>query len=122
MVPYFLLPAVSTQILQTFDCETIEWPSEMHLSRSRRYLVADYGIRCQGPRYRLYSIYAAFAVFAWPVGIPCLYFVMLRATLSRVLQWYLNSGGFERSRMCQGSAFALRDLEEMMITEGIQTI
>jgi hypothetical protein len=53
-------------------------PEGLQSQESHLYLEADYDIECSTSRYRLGVVWASFFVAVYPIGIPCLYFYVLR--------------------------------------------
>ena len=74
LVPYVVLPAVTTETLAIYDCETLDSP---HGHGSTPYLRHDYSVRCEGWTYACYRAYATLMIFVWPFGVPLAYFVLL---------------------------------------------
>jgi len=72
---------VSTSIFRFFVCQDFpEAPGGLE-----SYLVEDYSIDCNSPRYLVFMVYASVMILIYPVGIPAMYAVMLyqsRRTLS----------------------------------------
>ena len=54
-----------------------------------RWLRADYAVACDGEAHAPYRAYAGIMVAVYPVGIPLLYYALLRRQL-RALDSYLH--------------------------------
>ena len=40
-------------------------------------LEADYGISCESPSYKAWSVYATVMIFIYPIGVPFFFFALL---------------------------------------------
>ena len=47
-----------------------------------QYMYKDYSIDCRTARYKLYGIYAGIMIFIYPIGIPFMYYSLLKACQS----------------------------------------
>ncbi|KAG5179505.1 hypothetical protein JKP88DRAFT_326500, partial [Tribonema minus] len=68
---FVIFSGVSTIVLQTFACETLE-------GTGISYLRADYSMKCQTSEHSAYMVYAGFMILVYPIGIPALYAWVLR--------------------------------------------
>ena len=68
---FLILPSVSTKIFSTFACRAFD---EGYGS----YLKVDYSIDCDGAEHKLFQIYALACVAIFPMGIPLMYWMLLR--------------------------------------------
>jgi len=77
VVTFLVVPSTSTQIFLTFLCESVEF--DFSSSTWRRYLTSDKSLLCNSEEYRstTYTAYAMIAV--WPIGVPLMYGLLLRA-------------------------------------------
>ena len=66
LVTYLVLPAVTTIIFRTFDCERVDDPRSAHVGAKKAFLRADYGKRCEGEAYAAHVAYAMLCVVVWP--------------------------------------------------------
>ncbi|KAG5179977.1 hypothetical protein JKP88DRAFT_325492 [Tribonema minus] len=64
---FLIFSGVSLTVFETFGCD--------ELNTGKSYLRADYSLRCDDEEgtHAKYSIYAAFMIVVYPVGIPALY-------------------------------------------------
>lgn len=65
-----IYPAVSRVVLEGVNCRTLD--------NGRRYLVSDFTIDCQSKYYLSHLPLVAPAVLIYPVGIPLMFFVLLK--------------------------------------------
>ncbi|KAL3919857.1 MAG: hypothetical protein SGPRY_005480, partial [Prymnesium sp.] len=66
---FFLYPEVSSLIFSTFSCDSF--------GDGTRYLKRDLSINCDSDQHVLWQAYAGVMVCVYPVGVPCVYAVML---------------------------------------------
>jgi hypothetical protein len=71
LVTFFVLPSVSIVIFTTFACQTFD-------SSYGRYLRVDYSIDCDSSTHVAFQFYAAIMVLIYPIGIPLMYYMLLR--------------------------------------------
>ena len=64
---FLVLPSVTTTIFQTFLCD------DNFGKAGVRFLIADYEIKCHGPKYKFLRWYAIVCVLVYPVGINIVY-------------------------------------------------
>lgn len=69
LVAFLVYGSVSATVFGVFSCEDLE--------DGGSYLRADYSVRCDTDRHRLFQGYAGFMIFIYPVGIPTLFAVLL---------------------------------------------
>lgn len=65
LVAFLVYGGVSSTVFGTFACEDLD--------DGGSYLRADYRIRCDTDKHRLFQSYAVFMIFLYPVGIPVLF-------------------------------------------------
>ena len=83
IMSFLILPSVTTTIFQMFPCQNIDPMNEDDLPNT--YLVADYSIDCESPRYDLGVAIAVLMVFIYPIGIPALYFYCLHQKREEIM-------------------------------------
>ena len=74
LITYIVVIGSSTKAILYFKCEAFVFPD----GSSARYLAADMSIDCDGDEWNRHAFYAAAMILIYPVGIPLLYFVMVR--------------------------------------------
>uniref|UniRef100_A0A7R9U537 TNFR-Cys domain-containing protein n=1 Tax=Pinguiococcus pyrenoidosus TaxID=172671 RepID=A0A7R9U537_9STRA len=92
VVTFLAVAPVTSVLLDTFLCETIETEVE---GEEQSYLMADYSLRCGTPVHNRFIVYAAVMILAYPVGIPLLYAWLLlrpakpplKLSVSQILMW-----------------------------------
>ena len=73
-----VFPSVSACVLRYFNCDFFEAIDSDGSSRTIQVLLADYSISCDSAKYNgFYMAYASLMVLIYPVGIPCICFVLL---------------------------------------------
>jgi hypothetical protein len=65
-----IYPAVSRVVLEAVNCRTLD--------RGQRFLVADYSINCNSSYYTSFLPLIGPALVLYPIGIPLLFFLMLK--------------------------------------------
>jgi len=75
---FLILPSVSIQIFATFACREFD-------SGYGRFLKVDYSINCDDPSRNFYWYYAVLMGFIYPIGIPILYWCLLKNAQSKML-------------------------------------
>ncbi|CAM9091009.1 unnamed protein product, partial [Laminaria digitata] len=63
-VIFFVYSSVSSEILNTFNCEYID---------ASWFLRADYSLSCVSKRHRFYMVYAGVMAAVYPIGVPALF-------------------------------------------------
>jgi hypothetical protein len=74
IMTFLIYSTVSTAVFQTFACDTIDEIADV----KRSYLRADYSIQCDTAKHTGYRVYAGIMIAVYPVGIPWLYYRLLR--------------------------------------------
>ena len=74
---FLVLPSVSIQIFSTFACREFD-------GGYGSYLKVDYSINCAEPSHKLFKIYAGVMALVYPVGIPVLYWQLLKHVQSKM--------------------------------------
>jgi hypothetical protein len=74
LLTFMLLPTVSVKIFSTFACRTFD-------GDYGSFLKVDLSINCDSRQHAFYVAYAVLMTFVYPIGIPFLYFVLLRREL-----------------------------------------
>jgi hypothetical protein len=82
---FLIVPSISTRLFKTFSCDSIEYSSEHYGPETRRYLHTDPDTSCDTDSYRTSRSIAIMLIVLWPVGVPLLYAVLLRASSDAVL-------------------------------------
>ena len=75
VMTFVLLPAVSTKIFRAFLCITVGEDDETF--ETQRFLLEDMALSCDSALYAALRRDALVMVFVWPVGVPCLYAILL---------------------------------------------
>jgi hypothetical protein len=70
LLTFLVLPTTSTKILNTFACDGLD--------DGTRVLRGDMGIDCDSTVHKFFQIYAGCMILVYPIGIPLMYFVLLR--------------------------------------------
>eukprot|EP00966_Prymnesium_polylepis_P126111 2915917-Prymnesium_polylepis.1 len=76
---FWLYPSLTQTTFSTFICEEFDDGS--------RYLKADLSLLCDTTELQLFQLLAAFLIIAYPIGVPIMYYVVVRSyrhELSRV--------------------------------------
>ena len=68
---FIILPSVSIKIFSNFACHEFD-------GGYGGYLKVDYGIDCDGTEHKIFNIYALVCIVVYPIGIPLMYFLLLR--------------------------------------------
>ncbi|GMI51691.1 hypothetical protein TeGR_g9851 [Tetraparma gracilis] len=71
VVTFLMLPSVSVKIFSTFSCTHFE-------GDYGSYLKADFSLDCTTSKHRWYMVYAALMIFIYPLGVPFMYYRLLR--------------------------------------------
>ena len=79
---FLILPSVSIQIFSTFACREFD-------GGYGSFLKVDYSINCEDPSHKLFKTYALAMAFVYPIGIPVLYWRLLKHAQSKM---YLDPG------------------------------
>ena len=66
---FFLFISTSAKVLSFFKCDEFADTGE-------RFLEVDYSVDCDGDRYKGTMAFALLGVAIYPIGIPCLYFML----------------------------------------------
>jgi len=74
---FLVLPNVSTKIFTTLACREFD-------QGYGKFLKADYSIDCTSTEHLLSSIYAVICIFIYPIGIPAMYYVLLKKKKSKI--------------------------------------
>jgi len=74
LVTFVVLIGNSTMLFQFFKCR--DFPEAD--GGNKRYLVKDYSIDCDSERYVFYSYFAMLMFMVYPIGIPSMYYILLR--------------------------------------------
>ena len=82
LLTYLVLPGVSVVIFNSFPC--VDTDPDGVSGLYSKYLLVDLSISCHSNRYTLGVIWAAVAIFVYPVGIPLLYFYLLHRVRHRI--------------------------------------
>eukprot|EP01041_Mallomonas_annulata_P004083 gene4083-8120_t len=72
---YLILPGVSKSVVESFPCKNID--PDGATGRSVYILSVDPSIDCTSSRYKLGVLWAVIMIFVYPVGIPCMYYLLL---------------------------------------------
>jgi hypothetical protein len=75
VITYVVLIDSSKSAIYFFKCDEFEVPNE----KSKRRLAADLSIDCDSTEYEHYFFFALLMILIYPIGIPALYYVMLRS-------------------------------------------
>lgn len=68
---FIFLPSVSIKIFSNFACHDFD-------GGYGSYLKVDYSINCDGTEHKVFNIYALACIAVYPIGIPLMYFLLLR--------------------------------------------
>ncbi|GMH95180.1 hypothetical protein TL16_g13095 [Triparma laevis f. inornata] len=68
---FIILPSVSIKIFSNFACHEFD-------GGYGSYLKVDYSINCDGTEHKVFNIYALVCIVVYPIGIPLMYFLLLR--------------------------------------------
>ena len=71
ILTFLLLPSVSVKIFTTFACDEFD-------GDYGSFLKADYSIDCGSDEHALFWWYAVAMIFCYPIGIPLMYYGLLR--------------------------------------------
>jgi len=71
LVTFLILPTMSVKIFSTFACKEFD-------EGFGTYLKVDYSIHCESNEHATYKLYAYLMIFVYPIGIPMLYYRLLR--------------------------------------------
>ena len=74
LLTYAVLPSVSAKVFMTFLCDAAYEDG----GYPRRFLRADSRIDCDSNEHQGFQAFAVVMIFVYPVGIPLLYFILLR--------------------------------------------
>ena len=74
LVLFLILPMCSSKIFGAFNCDTFKIDSD---GSKVTLLERDYSIRCTSYRYKVMTCYAIFMIICYPIGVPCLFAVLL---------------------------------------------
>ena len=93
VLTFVLVPSIATLIFKAFLCDPIEYASSESATSTRRYLHDDLDQRCDSDvqeqaydtEYARTRSLATTMVFAWPVGIPVAYALLLWASRKALL-------------------------------------
>ena len=66
IILYILYPNLIERIAEVVQCRDFDWGN----GETRRYLIADYRIDCDGDVYAQYSVIAFIFIFVYGFGIP----------------------------------------------------
>lgn len=77
MLTYLVLPSVTSTIFRVFLCVDVD-PQNEDSMPTDHYLIADLSMSCESDEYRRWVIYASVMIVVYPVGIPLLYYIVLR--------------------------------------------
>ena len=69
---FFLLPSISRTITSFYFCDDFDYGDEI-----RSFMRVDRTIECYTSRHSAIVTFATVAVFAFPIGIPCLMWMLL---------------------------------------------
>eukprot|EP01041_Mallomonas_annulata_P004483 gene4483-8920_t len=72
---YLILPGISKSIVESFPCKNVD--PDGATGRSVYILSVDPGIDCTSDRYKLGVLWALVMIFVYPIGIPCMYYLLL---------------------------------------------
>jgi hypothetical protein len=70
-ISFIILPSVSIKIFSNFACHEFD-------GGYGSYLKVDYSIDCDGTEHKIFNIYALACIIVYPIGIPLMYFLLLR--------------------------------------------
>ena len=76
-ISYLILPSVTTTIFQIFLCTDVD-PNNEDTYQYDYYLTADMAMECGTDYYKKWVAYASVMILVYPVGIPCIYYYLLR--------------------------------------------
>ena len=79
-----ILPSLSVKIFRMFDCTDVD--PEGTTKENDSYLTADMSISCNSEKYEIAQIYASFCVLVYPVGVPCVYLLLLQRRREDIMQ------------------------------------
>jgi hypothetical protein len=71
LMTFFVLPSVSIAIFTTFACREFD-------QDYGSFLKVDYSIDCNSSTHAMYQLFAGIMVLFYPVGIPLMYYLLLR--------------------------------------------
>ena len=74
LVLFLVLPMCSSKIFGAFNCDTYKIDSD---GSKVTLLERDYSIKCTSYRYKVMTCYAIFMIICYPIGVPCLFAVLL---------------------------------------------
>ena len=87
LILFVLIPSISAQIFEAFVCDEYLDDSTGPSPTFQSYLQASPGQKCgDDPEYEKITSVANFLVLVWPVGMPCLFSVLLLFTRKTIVQ------------------------------------
>eukprot|EP00937_MAST-01D_sp_MAST-1D-sp2_P000349 g349.t1 len=99
-------PAVSKTTVLMLRCHSVD---------NRRYLLADYSVRCDVPGYTVYKVLASFFTILYPIGIPVMFaFVLAKNRRNLPPDWWPENidqhenEAFVEYRLVKGNEWADR--------------
>ena len=77
---FAFVPTVSARIFSTFSCEEfgIEDNEDGTPRITRGYLYADAAVVCDSAEHRTFESLAAVQIVVWPIGVPLLFYCLMR--------------------------------------------
>ena len=107
-----VFPSVSACVLRYFNCDFFEAIDSDGSSRTIKVLLADYSISCDSAKYNgFYMAYALIMVMIYPIGIPCVCFVLLHRHRDQINP-ELERLEDETDEELQARALEVRDADE----------
>ena len=80
---YLIFPGVSTVIFRMFSCQNID-PDGAD-SGDNLFLRADYSISCHSDRYYFGLVWAVVMLLVYPIGIPAMYYCLLKGAQQEIV-------------------------------------
>jgi hypothetical protein len=84
MLTFLVVPSISTQIFRTFLCDSFEYDGDT--GEARRYLRADLTVSCESADYSATRRTAMGLLVLWPIGVPAMYALLIRASREALLK------------------------------------
>ncbi|GMH89826.1 hypothetical protein TL16_g11577 [Triparma laevis f. inornata] len=68
---FLILPSTSVMVFSNFACQDFD-------EGFGSYLKVDYSIDCNGTEHKVFSLYAMAMICVYPIGVPLMYYLLLR--------------------------------------------
>ena len=121
LVLFCILPPCSSKIFSALDCRTYKGYEDD--DDTVKFLRVDYQIECTSERYRSLIILTSVMIFVYPIGIPCLFAILLwrarEALVEPLIMDYINEKQRATVRTLRASSLALSEERRSTIVSTI---